>query len=82
MSASIFLRKEEEKPLNTCKNCKDQPCIKTGKICEKVEKLLPKPSSGRLRGEHSFDPDYLEITAAKRAFKLKFGGRKQPNIED
>jgi len=37
---SLFLSKQEEKPLTTCQKCKTQPCIKTGKICDKVERLL------------------------------------------
>ncbi len=60
-----------------CLNCVKRSNCK--EICKEVEALLPKPTTGRLRGEHSFDPDYLETTAAKRAFKIKFGVRKLPN---
>jgi len=73
-----FLRKEEEKPLNTCKTCKNQVCIKTQKICEKVEKLLPKITTGRHKKEANVSLDYLEILATERAFKLKYG--KKYNI--
>ena len=37
-----FLTPEEEKPLTTCQKCKSRPCIKTQKICDKVERLLTK----------------------------------------
>ena len=30
------------------------------KICPELEKTLPKPNTGRLRGEHSFDPYWLD----------------------
>jgi hypothetical protein len=40
MEMNAFLTPEEEAPLKTCVNCKDRPCIKTGKICDKVEALL------------------------------------------
>lgn len=79
MEANAFLSKEESKPLNTCKECKDQPCIKTGNICKEVEKIL---SAREIRGysprqirnkERQFPTEVLERIAAERAFKLKFG---------
>ena len=83
MEANAFLSKEEEAPLKTCVNCKDQPCIKTGKICDKVEALLPKPFGG-INGKKIkfYDPIILEDMATKRAFKLKFGARKNPIYPD
>ena len=62
----------------TCQTCKEQTCLKTGKPCDEIEKMLPKPSTGRLRGEHSFDPNVLDIISGERACKLKFGKRKEP----
>ena len=55
MESNSFLSAEEEKPLTTCKECQTQECIKTGKVCNKVEALLPKPRSGGHRKEFSTD---------------------------
>jgi hypothetical protein len=42
MESNAFLSKEEEAPLTACQKCKSKSCIKTQKICEKVERLLTK----------------------------------------
>ena len=78
-----FLTPEEEKPLIACSQCVAQECIKTGKICDKVEALLPKPFGG-INGKKIkfYDPIILEDMATKRAFKLKFGARKNPIYPD
>lgn len=82
---NAFLSKEEQVPLRTCVSCKDRPCIKTGKICDEVEALLPKVSSKRLRGEHSFDPKILErIMDEKAGQEYTCGGGKRkpcPSLE-
>ncbi len=64
-SDNSFLSKEEEKPLNTCKECKTQPCIKTGKICDKVEKLLKKETIGRRNWLTYHTNDLLDDIAYK-----------------
>jgi hypothetical protein len=66
-----------------CETCKKKECLVEGKgygkPCRKVEKLLPKPYTGKKsRNEHSFDPNVLEIMAGKQACELKFGMRKEP----
>lgn len=56
----------------TCRkrnNCKE--------ICQKLEDILPKPGSSRLHGEHSFDPNVLDILKSK-----EIGSRKNPVIYD
>ena len=70
---SLFLSKQEEKPLTTCHKCKDQPCIKTGKICDEVEAMLPKITTGRHKKEIIVSSDYAESLGIQRAFKLKYG---------
>lgn len=86
MESNAFLSKEEQAPLTACQKCKDRPCIKTGKICDEVEALLPKISQGRLkRGEHSFDPKILErIMNEKLGQEYTCGGgrRKKPLQEE
>lgn len=52
------LTEKEVAPLNKCTTCKDMICIKDGKICKAVEKLLPKPRSGGHRKE--FPTDNIE----------------------
>jgi len=66
------------KPI-TCSECKKRNFCRI--ICEAIEKLLPKISSGRLSGEHSFDPNILEKIAAKRAFGLRFGSSYERKID-
>lgn len=83
MEANAFLTKEEEAPLKTCVSCKDQPCIKTGKICDEVEKLLPKPQGGKRNKERHYDPIILERMANDRAFKYwGFAGKKKTNYTE
>ena len=60
MESNSFLSKEEQKPLVTCQHCKDRPCIKTGKICDVVESLLPKPRSGGHKKEGTRSNDQLD----------------------
>lgn len=58
-----------------CKECPKRATCK--KICEKVEKTLPKLSDGRLpRGEFSYDPAMLEVMANNRAWELRHGKRR------
>jgi len=57
---NAFLSKQEEAPLKTCVNCKDRPCIKTGKICKEVEKLLKPLTTGRRNWLTYKDPSYIE----------------------
>ena len=47
-----------------CSGCSRR--AKCKKICDRIEKLLPKPTSGRLRGEHSFDPGLLDTVLLSR----------------
>jgi hypothetical protein len=77
MESNAFLTPEEEAPLKTCVNCKERPCIKTGNICDAVEKLLPKPQSGtNSRKLRFYEPELVEDLAVKYAFKLRYGRRK------
>ena len=80
---SAFLSKEEQAPLTACQKCKDRPCIKTGKICDEVEALLPKPQGGISGRKIKFyEPNVLEDIANKQALKLKgLRGRKCPQHE-
>jgi hypothetical protein len=55
-------------------NCKE--------ICKEVEALLPRPQAGHKNKIKHYAPDVLERLATESAFRLKFGGRKQPNIGD
>lgn len=89
-----YLSKEEESPLDSCKACKEQPCIKTGKICDKVEKLLKKITTGRRNWQTTIDPAMLEtytqtnlslISGKNKKGKTESlyvskGGRKTPHI--
>lgn len=54
-----------------CLSCEKRSLC--AKICPELEKTLPKEGSGRLREEHSFDPNILEKIASKRAFEIKYG---------
>jgi len=60
MEANAFLSKQEEAPLKTCVSCKDRPCIKTGKICDEVEKLLKPLSVGRRNWQTIVDPKWFD----------------------
>ncbi len=87
---NAFLSPEEEKPLKTCLNCKEQPCTikgnpQYGKICAEVEALL---NTKEIRGytprhlrnkERQFSITDLDRIAGKRAFQIKFGNRKIPS---
>ena len=66
----------EEKPLNTCKDCNAQECIKTGKICKIVEKLLPKVRSGGHRKESCRSNDLLDHITTE----MKLDGVWRPNL--
>jgi len=78
-----FLTPKEEAPLNTCKECIDQPCIKTGKVCKDIEKLLSKLQSDNgysdrhiRRKEIPYDSIEIENIATQRAMELKYGKRR------
>ena len=46
--------------MSICSKCKDKTCLATGEPCERVNKLLPSPTDGRLPGEtqySNFDMD-------------------------
>jgi len=62
---NAFLTPQEEKPLTLCQKCKDQPCIKTKKICDEVEALLVKPRGGRHTKEILTDPAKMENMQSK-----------------
>jgi len=56
---NAFLTPQEEKPLITCKDCKTQECIKTKKVCDKVERLLKTITTGRRNWQTIVDPHRL-----------------------
>jgi hypothetical protein len=61
-----------------CEDCNNKVCLKTGKPCEEIEKLLPKLNTGRnSRREKTHSPEHIEDIAIKRAFRLKYGERKK-----
>jgi len=43
-----------------CKQCSNKTCLKTGRPCDEVEKLLPKDTTGRLKGESNFSGDFMD----------------------
>jgi len=43
-----------------CKQCKDKSCLVNGKLCAKLEKLLPPMSTGQLPHTISLNSDYLD----------------------
>ena len=55
-----FLTPQEEAPLTACQKCKDRPCIKTGKVCDEVEKLLKPLTTGKRNWLTYKDPSYIE----------------------
>jgi len=72
----------------TCTKCVDKPCIKTGKVCKDIERLLNKIQAKegysdrhRRRKERIFPIEVVERIGAERAFKIKFGGRKEPSYD-
>ncbi len=85
---NAFLSPEEEKPLKTCQNCKEQPCTikgnpQYGKICDEVEALLPRPQAGHGNKIKHYAPEMLEDMANKHALRYKgLLGRKQPHTEE
>ena len=79
LEQNSFLTKEEESPLRKCSECKDMVCVKSGKICVAVEKLLPKPRSGGHRNE--FASDKVEILYQLQKEK-ESGWRKKPHIQN
>ena len=47
-----------------CNTCKQKRCLKSGKPCRKVEKLLPKLNSGKISsGEISVNPQDMDKVA-------------------
>jgi len=46
------------------------------KICPELEKTLPKPGTGRLKHEFSFDPHTLEDIVEQRVEELIHGKRR------
>jgi len=79
LECNALLIREEKSPLNTCVECKNMVCIKDGRICKKVEKLLPKPRGGGHSKEQSHPPDKIEILYHNTIYK-RCGSRRMPNI--
>ena len=82
---NAFLTPKEEKPLITCKDCKNQECLKTKKVCKKIESYLHacQAKDGYSdrhyrRKIRLFPTDALDMIGGKRAFKIKYGSRKMP----
>lgn len=96
MESNAFLSKEEEAPLKTCLICATRECIKSGKICKDVEKLLRKVTKQRPKWETLVDPHLLENYHSKgrvlvrgknkkgkeEALYLSRGKRKAPLHEE
>lgn len=40
--------------MSICGKCKNKICLTTGEPCNRVNKLLPSPTHGRLHGETQF----------------------------
>jgi hypothetical protein len=68
--SNSFLSSQEEAPLKTCSSCKDQPCIKTRKVCEDVEKLLKRIEVGRKNWLTYISNDVLENFNTKDKVKI------------
>jgi uncharacterized protein YlaI len=66
MDASFFV---------SCETCEKKPTCT--RICPELEKTLPKPGTGRLKHEFSFDPHVLDVMAEQRAEELRYGKRRQ-----
>lgn len=86
MEANAFLTKKEEKPLTTCKECKQQECIKTGKVCKKIESYLNacQAKDGYSdrhirRKEIPYDSQYIEQLASRRALEIRYGKKWAEN---
>jgi len=79
LEMNSYLSEEEEAPLKTCATCTDMTCLKDGKICKTVEKMLPKPRSGGHRKE--FPTDNIEgVWVASK--ERESGWRVKPMIYD
>jgi len=74
-----FLTKEEEAPLTLCQKCKDRPCIKTGKICDEVEKLLKPLTVGRRNWQTIVDPLWFDTYT--QADKVLIRGKRKGKEE-
>ena len=59
LEQNSHLTEEEEAPLRKCTECKHRTCIKSGKLCTTVEKMLPKARTGGHSKE--FSSDKVEI---------------------
>jgi hypothetical protein len=79
LEQNSFLSKKE--PIQLCSKCKHPTCVKSGKLCRKVERLLPKLTSGRINSKE-FSTDNIEMVY--NAFKGKESGwrKKMPEIDD
>jgi hypothetical protein len=77
LEQNSYLTKEESAPLQKCSTCKDMTCLKDGKVCKTVEKLLPKPRSGGHSKE--FSTDNIEGVWLMHKNK-ECGGRVHPKI--
>ena len=70
--------------MSFCFSCKRKKCLKNGKPCKKVEKLLPKPTAGRNHYYTITDPSIID----KRFFLdwdgdiSHFEAKKKVNYED
>ena len=67
----------------SCNDCKDKICLikgkNYGKPCKRIEDLLPKVQTGRLKGEFSVDPQMIDETNLSK----EYGTRKHPiGIDD
>lgn len=70
----------EEKPLITCKDCKTQECIKTKKVCKKIESYLQACqakdgySDRHYRRKNvPYDSNLIENLASRKALELRYG---------
>ena len=81
MESNAFLSKEEQAPLTACQKCKDRPCIKTGKICDEVEKLLKPLTTGRRNWLSYCDPVFLENYSTEDKVLIR-GKRGKNRIEE
>lgn len=58
-----------ESSLLFCEICENKICLKTKKPCQKIEKQLPKPQTGRLKGEFYLSNDLID-----RNFAIELNG--------
>jgi hypothetical protein len=59
-----------------CSQCKVKKCIKQGKPCKRIEKLLPKPNTGKSNKEIPTNQDLY--TNCKTLEYISLGKRKHP----